>query len=243
MFFDAHLHLDHLKEDEIKKYLELSKKNGLDYFFVNSTSLKSNFQTKELAEKYKEVVPGFGLYPLESTKKDLKEFEKILETQKGKFFIGEIGLDFKFADDAQKKEQNEIFQKVLDLAKEYDVYVNVHSRYAQRQVVEILEKNKQEKVIMHWFCNSEKYLRKVADKEYYINLGPTYLFHDEQKAMIEKIDKNLILFETDYPVEISGKAYASFELKEVINKFCNDFNIQLKELEKMQKKNFKEIVH
>ncbi|PIU02787.1 MAG: hypothetical protein COT55_01715 [Candidatus Diapherotrites archaeon CG09_land_8_20_14_0_10_32_12] len=242
MFFDAHLHLDHLKADEIKKYLGLSKKNGIDYFFVNSTSLKSNFQTKELAKKYKEVIPGFGLYPLESTKKDLKDFEKILETQKGKFFIGEIGLDYKFADEKQKEMQVEMFNSLLGLAKEYNVYVNVHSRYAQRQVMELLEKNKQEKVIMHWFCNSEKYVKKAADNGYYINIGPTYLFHNEQKEIIEKVDKNLILFETDYPVEISGKSYASFELKEVINKFCNDFNIQLKEIEKMQKQNFKEII-
>jgi len=242
LFFDAHLHFDHLTKDDVKKYLETSEKKEIDYFFVNSTSLKSNFQTSELAKKYGEIVPGFGLYPLEATEEELKEFELFLETQKGNFFMGEIGLDFKFADENQKKEQEKIFQKMLDLAKEYDVYVNVHSRYAQRQVISILEKNKQEKVIMHWFCNSEKYVKKAADKGYYINIGLTYLFHSEQKNILDKIDKNQVLFETDYPVEISGKEYQSFELKEVINKFCNDFNIPLKELEKMQEFNFKKIV-
>ena len=242
MFFDAHLHLDDLELEEVEKYISRANKEKVEKLFVNSTNLKTIDFVSTLSKKYSEIVPGFGIYPLESEEKDLVNFEKFIGQVKKPFFIGEIGLDFKFADEDQKKTQMKVFEKQLEIAKEYDVYVNVHSRYAQKQVIELLEKHKQEKVIMHWFCNSGKYVKRAVDSEYYITVGPTYLLRDELTNVVRNITLELLLFETDFPVELSGKPYESCEIPKIAEKYCGDFGIKLRDLEKAQNNNYKTLI-
>jgi len=242
MYFDAHLHLDHLTKDELSAYINKSKEYKVDYLLSNSTDFKSNLKHRKISDEHKEIIPGYGLFPLNVSQTAMQKLEKFL-TRQNKFFIGEIGLDFKFVkEEKDKVKQIQAFEKLLDLAKEYDVFVEIHSRFAIRKVMEILEKKKQDKVIMHWFTNSKKYVNRAVANGYYITAGATYLLNDNIKNIVNDIDKDKILFETDFPIRLLGTQYGSWDIPKIAKRLSKDFDLSLKDIEKNQQKVFKKII-
>lgn len=253
MLFDAHLHFsDEFKETPKTETIEIiktAKENKVEYFISNSVNLKTNDETIELVKTNKAVLGGIGIFPTEfKTDKDLKQIdyirEKIKELKKqnilNRFVIGEIGLDFK-DDKCNKEVQEKAFKEQIEIAIENNLFLEIHSRFAVKQTVEILENSNYSNVIMHWFTDSKKYVDRVAKLGFLITVGPKYLFDDRIRENIKDVDPKQILFETDYPAPVSGKAHEPSEIVLIFKKYCKDFEIDEKEMLKYQKMNFQRI--
>ncbi len=259
MLFDAHLHFsDEFKEipkTETIEIIKLAKENKIDYFVSNSVNLKTIDETIRLVKTTKSVLGGIGIFPTEfKTDKDLKQLNKIRETIKklkkqnllNRFVIGEVGLDFKdLHNSSLEKKKQEIqekaFKKQIEIAKENNLFLEVHSRFSVKQTVEILEQMQYPNIIMHWFTDSKKYVDRVAKLGYLITVGPKYLYDQNIFENIKDVPKEQILFETDYPAQVSGKAHEPSEILLIFKKYCKDFEIDEKEMLKCQKRNFQRI--
>jgi TatD DNase family protein len=246
MFFDCHCHFDLVKEEERKNFLEKAEEKGIGKVISCSTSFESNKTNLELAKKFENVEAGIGLYPLNTLELNEKEIERAFE-----FFeknigkakaIGEIGLDKKFTKREEEIEkQKRIFERFIDLGKKYEKPLIIHSRYAQRDVLEILEEKEARKVLLHGFTESEKLIKKAIEMNYFIGVGLIVLENELVKERVKKIPLEKILFETDCPIRIMGKKAYSEDIRKIAEKLAELKNLPLEKVEKQQEKNFIEL--
>jgi len=196
MIIDVHAHLDFLEEKKLK---EIETNPKIKLVITNSVNLESCKKNLELVKKYKKIKLAVGLYPEKNLSlKKYNEFEKwILKNKQYVFAVGEIGLDFSYTK-PEKKLQIEIFQKQLKLAEELNVPAIIHTRKAEKEIVEIL-KNAEGKYILHCFSGNFKLVKQANELGCYFSI-PTNITRSEHfQKMVEFLPKNKILTETDSP--------------------------------------------
>ena len=122
--------------------------------------------------------------------------------------IGEIGLDFKYADDRRQQAlQRRVLEVQLDLAGKIRKPINLHSRRSQRQTLQLAIDFKQRTGLnaqMNWFTESKKLVRICNDEGIFVSVGPTVLNDETVQQVALEIDRSLLLLETDSPVPIDG---------------------------------------
>ena len=211
MYVDVNAHLEDKAFDEDRdKVLERSKEVRI----VNcGTHPASNRFILNFVNKYENVFGAFGIYPLAAVADELgddypndfgefdidKELKWIDQNIGGKIVaLGEIGLDHEFHDD-RKRVQEDTFRKQLRLAKKHNVPVIVHSRKAERRVIEIMEEENVKKGILHFFSGSKKLIQRAEADGFYFSI-PANIERSTQFQMIAKeVSVNKLLTETDCP--------------------------------------------
>jgi TatD DNase family protein len=165
------------------------------YILTNALDI----ETCEKVVKYsdnKEVFCAVGIHPLSEYDFDkLNLLENFLEKAVA---IGECGLDYR----GDLKKQIEVFKYHINLAKEYDKPIIVHSRGCSNEVLKLLS-NFDGIVIMHWFSGNE--VKECLDRGYYFSIGPIINFTDAYNYLILESFPNNLLLETDSPVRYKGK--------------------------------------
>lgn len=244
MLADSHCHLNEFKNvaEQVKKAANV----GVVQIVSNSVDLESMQKNLRIAKSFKEVQCALGLHPSNVLQMGNKEIEYALafiEKNAAKCIaIGETGLDFRHAEtELQRAKQRESFTKQIELAKELDKPVIVHSRMARAECVKLLAKHNVEKVLMHWFIANDKLLQKVIDLKYFISIGPSVLFNGHICRFLEKVPIENLLLETDAPVSYNGKRAEPFWIKSVAEKVASVLQISLKEVEKHTSKNFSKL--
>ena len=116
-----------------------------------------------------------------------------------------------------KENQNlqiEIFTKFLELSEKQDLPISIHSRKAQKEVLEILE-NYKIKPSLHWFSGSKKQFEFAVEKNYFIGFTPSILNSVKYKNIIKNIPLNLILTESDAPINSRSPIDIPLIIKEI----------------------------
>ncbi len=244
MFFDAHAHMDMLSEKELGKALFGATEKRVGKIISCSTSFESNKKNLLLAKEHKEISCAIGLYPLDLVELNKKEIEKSFsffeKHIKRVIAIGEIGLDFKFCTKKEDKEKQEFwFSKFISLSKKYKKPLIIHSRFAQRQVLEQLEKEKAEKVLLHSFVDSSKLMKKASSLEYFVSVGMALLQNEQIQNKITEFPLEKLLFETDSPMRFNNEKVFSEKISDIAGKTAEIKGISLKVVEETQEKNFK----
>jgi TatD DNase family protein len=190
-----------------------------------------------------------GLHPCsvkERYKKELKIVEEYFE--KRKFVaVGETGLDF-YWDRTFTKEQYESFQTQIDLAKQYDIPVVIHSRNSTDECIKVIKENQQGnlKGVFHCFSGNEKQANEIIDLGFYMGIGGVVTFKNSglDKVMADIDMKNVVL-ETDAPylapVPFRGKRNECSYLKYVVEKLAEIKNVTKEEIANITTKNAKEL--
>lgn len=204
---DVHAHLDYYpSSEEIDAVVARAKSAGVKAIITNSVDPASMRKTLELSEKYDFVKPALGLYPPDAlgretssdNKFDVDEALGFIEKNAKKVIaIGECGLDFKNAVD--KDFQISVFKKQLDIAKRFDKPIIVHSRKAEREVVDIIEQSGFKKVVLHCFCGRKSLARKAAELGFYFSIPTNVVRSDNLKDLVKIVGINKLLSETDSP--------------------------------------------
>ncbi len=240
MFIDIHAHLEMCKDSE--KVI----KNAKDILIISAgVDEKSNKKVLEFSKKFNNVKCSFGLYPIEALKLSEKELKKELvfvEENKDKIIaIGEIGIDLKESPEFEKQKKN--FIKIIKLAKKINKPLIVHSRKAEKEVIDILEKEKCKKVVMHCFSGNFKLVKRIIENKWFLSI-PTCVKRSEhfQRVILEAPIENL-LCETDSPY-MHPDGERNNEPRNVIEsykKISEIKNLSLKEVEKKIEENFKRL--
>ncbi len=189
---DVHCHLHH--EDFDSDLDEVLKRASGIKIITNGLELKSNKKTLEIAEKYHNVFPALGFYPLEKNFSETlehiqKNIDKIIA-------IGEIGLDYKYT---QNKSQVECFKNMVALAQDNNLPVIVHSRRAEKEIIEILSKTDL-KVVLHCFTGKLSLARKAADNGWFFSVPAIIKTSTHFQRLAEEIPIENLLTETDSPL-------------------------------------------
>ena len=190
--FDTHAHLNFKDFDKDREsILKECRERSLKIINVGATMTSSREGVK--LTKKENVYASVAVHPLHAEENvDFKELSKLTEGE-GVVAIGETGLDNKKKKTIEK--QREIFLKHIELAKEKDLPLILHSRKAHE---ETLKKIPDHKGVIHCFTGNLKQAKRYIKKGYYIGLNGI-IFKMNLKKVIRKVPLDKILLETDCP--------------------------------------------
>jgi TatD DNase family protein len=211
-FPDVHCHLDQLPDPAAAVRDALAA--GVGPILAVGMQRGSNRRTLALAARFPgAVLAGVGLHPSEIPALDAAQLEAELAFVRDRLaeaaFLGEVGLDYKDApDEAQRSRQRDALRRQLEWAAALRKPVNLHCRRAERDLLEIAAEFGRRTglgVNLHWFTHSAKLARRGAEAGLFISPGPSILHSPEQAEVARGIAPDLLLLETDSPVEYGGE--------------------------------------
>ncbi len=240
MYIDSHIHIYKLSKGEINALIREDK-----YLFVSvAEDIKSSLENLKLSLEFEEIIPCIGIHPwnVENIKKEhLKYIETLIEKSSVKI-LGEIGLDKKFHPETFDK-QIEVFRFFIELAKEYDLGVNLHAAGAWREVFNLLLEKDIKKAYFHWYTGPIDLLKEIESVGYLIGINVSSLIQKKQKEILEKADISTILTESDGPYFYKDLFLHPKKLKELYNLILKTKNVSKDFLDKTLRKNLSNLIY
>jgi len=213
---DTHAHLDELKNLDLM--LEEAKKAGVIAIIAVGSNRQSNIKTLEISQKHRRFVyPALGLHPWELGNLGTVEIDDNLrfieQNIASTVAVGEIGLDYdkRVVKVASKELQKEVLGRLLNIAKKYAKPAIIHSRYAWKDALHLIQDVRMDKAVFHWFTGFSSVLKGIIDSGYFISATPAAEYHEEHRRAVKEAPLPRLLLETDCPVTY-GRA-ARYESK------------------------------
>lgn len=244
MYIDIHAHLE-MCHGKIEDIVKRAKKAGVGIIVNNSVNKESNRKTLEMSEKFAEIKAALGYYPCEVIELAEDEFESeidFIKKNKEKIVaIGEVGLDLKECSELEKQKKR--FEKFIELAKELNVPLIIHSRKAEAEVIDILEKNKFKRAIMHCFSGNFKLVRRIIDNGWTFSIPANIKNSSHFQKLVEVTPIDQLLCETDSPYLHPDKERDNepMNVVESYKKIAEIKKLELKRVENILEDNYKEL--
>ena len=250
MIFESHAHYDSQQFDEDRdELLKSMPENGVGTIINSGANWDSVTEVVELAQKYPYVYAAVGMHPDEVGDLNEERFAYLKsQCQKDKVVaVGEIGLDY-YWDNESHDVQKKWFIKQLDLARELDLPVIIHSRDAAADTLEIMKEHGQGlRGVIHCFSYSIELAREYVKMGYHIGIGGVVTFKNGRKLkeIAAEIPLERILLETDCPylapVPFRGKRNDSHYISYVAQEIAELKGISYEEVVAQTEKNGKEL--
>lgn len=197
MLIDAHCHLDRYREnlayalEQIKQHRILTISNSMD--------LPSYKQNVKIAETSDLILPVFGIHPWNAP-----EYVNCLEDLDWAIsespMIGEIGLDYYFVNEISRyDDQRKVFEHFLKAVNRQRKIVIVHTKGAESETFQLLEKYNTERVVIHWYSGPWHVLKAMVEHGFYFTIGVEVLFSQHIQDIAVYLPAELMLTETDNP--------------------------------------------
>ena len=186
MIFDTHAHYDDEQFDTDREVLLLGMAEQNVGTIINvGASLDGCWRSVELAHQYPFVYAAVGVHPDEVGDLNDQTFARLRETARTEekvVAIGEIGLDYHW--DVQPHEvQQHWFVQQMDLAKELDLPIAVHSRDAAKDTFDLIAaRGKNQRGVIHCYSYSPEMAQEYVKLGYHIGLGGVVTFKNAKKA-------------------------------------------------------------
>jgi TatD DNase family protein len=196
-FLDTHFHLDLWPSPEaLFQKIEQEK-----IYTIAVTNTPSVFHfTEKLTKDSKYVRAALGLHPevVFERHSELELFNQLVENTR---YIGEVGLDYAKGDRSNHKLQRQIFQSIIETCanSRNDKILTIHSRRAEKDVIEIIGDRFPGKVILHWYSGNLQELNKALDYGFYFSINNAMIKSKSGKKLIANIPLDRILTESDGP--------------------------------------------
>ena len=204
-FIDTHTHLsDEAFAGEEDAAVERAVAAGVVQMIQADTCRAEREASYALCERHPGVVfPMLGLYPGHVDEHWRDEIDAMLPyRQYGPVAIGEIGLDYHYSADTADL-QKEALKLQFELARDWDLPVNIHLRDATEDFFAVMEecRGMHLRGNLHAFsASAEVFERMQRYGEWYVGIGGVLTFKKAHIANdILRIPLDRILLETDAP--------------------------------------------
>ena len=248
---DTHTHLYSEEFDaDRNEMIERAIQKGVSRFFVPSIDSSYTQKMYDLENQFPEnVFLMMGLHPTYVKENYLEELAHVeRELEKRKFqAIGEIGIDL-YWDKTFLKQQQHAFKHQIQLAKKYNLGINIHCRDAFDEVFEVLESEKAEDLfgIFHCFTGDLDQAQRAISLGMKLGIGGVSTFKNGKiDQFLNEIDLQNIVLETDSPylapVPYRGKRNESSYTFLVAEKLATIYNVAIEEIASVTTENSKKI--
>ena len=204
---DSHAHLDYPKiTEQLDEVIKRAGDAGVEKIISISVKLSKLSDVKSIAEQYQNVFFSAGIHPHEaSSELDACNSEAIIKaaTHPKCVAIGEAGLDY-FYDHAPRQAQQDSFRVQIEVARNLDLPIIIHSRDADEDMASIIEEEYLKapfKGVLHCFSSGEALAMRAIDIGFFISFSGILTFPSskELREIASKIPLDRILVETDSP--------------------------------------------
>lgn len=203
MLIDTHAHLDFPEFDQDRDaVISRAKEKGVEFIINIGSSLEGSQRSLELAKKYDSVYATVGIHPHEADNINQKAVGIIrnLASKEKVVAIGEIGLDY-FKNFSKAENQRPLFISLLEVAKELNLPLVIHSREAQADTLKMLKPLLPHKAVIHCFSGDENFLKECLDAGFFISFtcNVTYKKAQNLRDIVKITPLERIFLETDAP--------------------------------------------
>ncbi len=202
---DTHAHLDHLEDVDgaLSRAYEAGVK-GVIAVGVDLAANKKNLAIKRRTRRPK-VYVALGIHPGNISPAEVDETLQFIRANiKEAVAVGETGLDYWYKwvkkDEVKKQEQRDVFQKQLELAKEFDLPVVMHSRGAWADCLKLAKAAGIKKGLFHWYSGPVDILQEILDAGYFVSASLSVAHSPQSRAAMTHAPIERTLIETDSPV-------------------------------------------
>lgn len=205
MYFDTHAHYyDDAFDADRDEVLSALPAAGVELALCPGCDLVSSRQSVALAERYPHLYAAVGFHPenLEGVSLDqLSEIEAMAAHPKVKA-IGEIGLDYYWEKDPDKRKlQQDFFSAQLSLAEKLDLPAIVHDREAHKDSLDMVRAHPNARGVFHCYSGSVEDAKTLVIMGWMVSFTGVVTFKNARRALevIEWLPMDRIMIETDAP--------------------------------------------
>jgi len=207
MIFESHAHYDDRRFEPDRKELLLSmEEHGIETIINVGSDLEGVNKTLALTEEYPFVYGAVGIHPSEIGDLNEEVYEWMRErcSHPKVVAVGEIGLDYYWEkEDEARRNQRYWFCRQMELAREQELPVIIHSREAAEDTLKLVQGIHGEQIpgVIHCFSYSPEQAMEYIRMGYYIGIGGVITFKNARKLKetAAVIPLEHILLETDCP--------------------------------------------
>ena len=121
--------------------------------------------------------------------------------------------------------------------------LSLHSRMAEKEVLELLLKYKIQNAIFHWYSGGHNLINNISDAGYYFSINPALVKSASGQKIIYKIPKENVLTETDGPFINKGNdPLLPGEVEEVFEYLSKIWNFTIYEVQNVINMNFRRLI-
>lgn len=200
---DIHAHLNFL-EDDVETSLAKARQSGVRRVITIGTEPGDLPVVLGIAKKHYPVVCcTLGIHPHEAKlyTKEIEEFILKNAVDPSVVALGEMGLDY-FYKNSEPAEQKIAFEKQLELAERLQLPVEIHTRDADEDTVEILKKFEgRVRGVIHCFTGSQWLAEECLKLGYNISISGIVTFKNAEalRKIVESVPVDRLHVETDAP--------------------------------------------
>lgn len=248
MLVDSHCHLNRLdyekRHQDLADVVTKAQQQGIEYLLSVCVTLKDYPEMAEMIKPFKQIFASCGVHPLNE---DTLDDELLLKYAQDNSVvaIGETGLDFFYSPETKDK-QIDSFRRQIQIAKQVNKPLIVHTRQAREETLNLLREEGAEQVggVLHCFTESLEMAEAAMELGFYISVSGIVTFKNskELQAVIKAIPLDRLLVETDSPylapVPHRGKENEPAFTRDVAKFVAELKNISIQELEEATTANF-----
>ena len=256
IFIDSHCHIDGEQFDEdreevIQRAFDAGVKAMVN---IGTGSPKDGSFEKavELAEKHENIYASVGIHPHDAAEYNEDVEKRLMKLANGSEKViawGEIGLDFYYEHSARDV-QEKVFRRQINVARELDLPIVIHSRDANDETVKVLTEECSRADfpggIMHCFGGTAKMAEDLIEIGFLISFAGNVTFKKADSlrdaARVVPIEKLLIETDCPYltPVPFRGKRNEPARIVETAKFLAEFYEIELEKFANQTTENFLE---
>ncbi len=241
MLFDTHAHYDDERFDEDREaLLNAMPEKGVGLIVNPGCDLASSRTAVDMAQKYDFLYAAVGIHPencgdfapaMTDGLRALAKAPKVVA-------IGEIGLDYYWAENPPRELQQEVLRRQLALAQELHLPVIIHDRDAHADTLSIVREFPQVTGVFHCFAGSVEMAQTLIKMGWMLSFNGAATFKNAKKApeVIAAVPLEKLMIETDAPyltpVPHRGERNDSSYVRFVAEKIAEIKGISAEEVEK-----------
>ena len=214
MLFDTHAHYDDEAFDADRDaVLTALPGQGVGLVLNPGCDVESSRKAVQYAAAYPHVYAAVGIHPENCggyTAGDLAVLEKLAQ-QPGVAAIGEIGLDYYWAETPPRELQQQVLGEQLALARELALPVIIHDREAHADTLAIIREFPGITGVFHCFSGSPEMAQELLKLGWYLGFDGPVTYKNARRApevaAVTPLDRMLIETDSPYmtPVPYRGK--------------------------------------
>lgn len=232
---DTHCHIDLYKNPQ--EILKECRGNGT--IVLSMTNLPTHFEMGfPFFKSQNKIRQALGMHPLYA-KQHNREFPKFLMNLSKTSYIGEVGLDFSREGISTKEIQLQTFNKILNAVAKQNKILSIHSRKAEKVVLDLLLKYDIQNAIFHWYSGNLTLIDEIISQGYYFSINIAMTKSPWGRKIISRIPKQFILTETDGPFIVENNSPVKpGQVHSVINYLAEEWRIPPDDVQKIIISNF-----
>lgn len=203
MLFDSHCHLDvDAFADDQAAVITRARAAGVMEQLIPAIDAARWPVIKRLCQLHSGLYPAYGLHPVfiaSHTDDHLDALSGWLANDRPAA-IGECGLDF-FVEGLDAEAQRRVFQRHIELAREFDLPLVIHARRALDEVIQRLRKLPGLRGVVHSFSGSREQAEQLWTMGFCVGIGGpvTYSRALRLRTLVASMPIEHLVLETDAP--------------------------------------------